>query len=96
MNGAILDGAGLLARFAALHPVAATAIGIHDHDARWGVEGAKGDFVWLIWEREEKDPRNPANTYHYNTFDVVRLENGKIQEHWDSAQKAAPQPAGKQ
>jgi predicted SnoaL-like aldol condensation-catalyzing enzyme len=51
--------------------------------------GAKGDYVWLIWEREDKDPRNPENTYHYNTFDVIRLENGKVQEHWDSAQKTA-------
>lgn len=60
------------------------------------VTGAKGDFVWLIMEREDKDPRDPSKTYHYNTFDVYRLENAKIQEHWDSAQKAAPQPATKQ
>jgi len=51
------------------------------------VSGAKGDFVWLIFEHEAKDPRNPANTYHYNSFDVLRIENGKVQEHWDSAQK---------
>src|SRR5215470_7505398 len=51
------------------------------------VSGAKGDFVWLIFEHEDKDPRNPANTYHYNSFDVLRIENGKVQEHWDSAQK---------
>ena len=56
------------------------------------VSGAKGDFVWLIWEREEKDPRNPANTYHFNTFDVIRLENGKIQEHWDSAKRTDKSP----
>jgi predicted SnoaL-like aldol condensation-catalyzing enzyme len=56
------------------------------------VVGAKGDFVWLIRETEAKDPRNPANTYHFNTFDVLRLENGKIQEHWDSAQRT-PQSA---
>ena len=53
------------------------------------VSGAKGDFVWLIFEHEDKDPRNPANTYHYNSFDVLRIENGKVQEHWDSAQKMA-------
>ena len=53
------------------------------------VSGAKGDFVWLIFEHEDKDPRNPANTYHYNSFDVLRIENGKVQEHWDSAQKNA-------
>ncbi|MEQ1948771.1 MAG: nuclear transport factor 2 family protein [Bryobacteraceae bacterium] len=51
------------------------------------VAGAKGDFVWMIWEREEKDPRDASKTYHYNTFDVVRIENGKIQEHWDSNQR---------
>lgn len=60
------------------------------------VAAGKGDFVWIIWEREDKDPRDPSKTYHYNTFDVIRLEKGKIQEHWDSAQKAAPQLAGKQ
>ena len=58
------------------------------------VSGAKGDYVWLIMEREDKDPRDPSKTYHYNTFDVYRMEKGKIQEHWDSAQKNPPQPAG--
>jgi predicted SnoaL-like aldol condensation-catalyzing enzyme len=57
------------------------------------VMGAKGDYVWLVWERENKDPRNPDNTYHSNTFDVIRLENGKIQEHWDSAQRTPMSPA---
>lgn len=51
------------------------------------VSGAKGDFVWLIWEREEKDPRDPSKTYHYNTFDIMRIQNGKVQEHWDDAKK---------
>lgn len=51
------------------------------------VMGAKGDFVWLIREAEAKDPRSPANTYHFNSFDVLRIENGKIQEHWDSSQR---------
>jgi predicted SnoaL-like aldol condensation-catalyzing enzyme len=51
--------------------------------------GAKGDYVWLIFEAEAKDPRNEANSYHYNTFDVLRIEKGKVQEHWDSAQKMA-------
>src|SRR4030095_2804153 len=51
------------------------------------VSVAKGYFVWLVFEHEDKDPRNPANTYHYNSFDVLRVENGKVQEHWDRAQK---------
>ncbi len=49
--------------------------------------GAKGDFVWLIFETESKDPRNPANTYHSNSFEMIRIQNGKVQEHWDSAMK---------
>src|SRR6516164_2077963 len=51
------------------------------------VKGAKGDYVWLIFEPEQKDPRDPSKTYHSNSFDVLRIENGKVQEHWDSAQK---------
>lgn len=51
------------------------------------VKGAKGDFVWLVFESEEKDPRDPSKTYHSNSFDVLRIQNGKVQEHWDSAQK---------
>src|SRR5580765_3144020 len=53
------------------------------------VSGAKGDYVWLIFEHEDKDPRNAVNTYHYNSFDILRIQNGKVQEHWDSAQKMA-------
>jgi len=51
------------------------------------VMGAKGDFVWLIFESEQKDPRDASKTYHSNSFDVLRIQNGKVQEHWDSAQK---------
>ena len=51
------------------------------------VAGAKGDYVWLIFETEQKDPRDASKTYHSNSFDVLRIENGKVQEHWDSAQK---------
>lgn len=51
------------------------------------VKGAKGDYVWLIFETEQKDPRDSSKTYHSNSFDVLRIQNGKVQEHWDSAQK---------
>jgi len=51
------------------------------------VKGAKGDYVWLIFETEQKDPRDPSKTYHSNSFDILRIQNGKVQEHWDSAQK---------
>ena len=49
-----LDAAGLLARFAALHPVAATGMGIHDHDGSWGEPGPAGRAQRLAWcDREE-------------------------------------------
>jgi predicted SnoaL-like aldol condensation-catalyzing enzyme len=51
------------------------------------VSGAKGDFVWLIWEHQDKDPRDAAKTYYYNSFDILRIQNGKVQEHWDDARK---------
>ena len=53
------------------------------------VSGAKGDFVWLIMEHEDKDPRDASKTYHYNSFDAFRIKNNKIMEHWDGAQKSA-------
>ena len=56
------------------------------------VQFAKGDFVVLVWEREGKDPADPSKTYKYNTYDMLRIENGKVQEHWDYAQKAKGGP----
>ncbi len=44
---------------------------------------AKGDYVALIWEHEAQDPTDASKTYKYNSYDLLRLENGKIQEHWD-------------
>jgi predicted SnoaL-like aldol condensation-catalyzing enzyme len=54
---------------------------------------AKGDYVVLVWEHEDKDPADPSKTYTFNTFDVMRVQNGKIQEHWDSSMKNAPEAA---
>jgi predicted SnoaL-like aldol condensation-catalyzing enzyme len=56
------------------------------------VQGAKGDFVWLVFEDEAKYPHDPSRTYHYNTFDVLRIQNGKIQEHWDSEKRVSGSP----
>jgi predicted SnoaL-like aldol condensation-catalyzing enzyme len=54
----------------------------------------KGDYVVVIWEREGKDPADPAKTYKYNTYDLLRLQNGKVQEHWDYALKTPKIPYG--
>jgi predicted SnoaL-like aldol condensation-catalyzing enzyme len=58
------------------------------------VRFAKGDFVLLVWEREAKDPADETKTYKYNTYDLLRLENGKVQEHWDYALKQPGAPRG--
>jgi predicted SnoaL-like aldol condensation-catalyzing enzyme len=57
------------------------------------VKGAKGDFVWLMFEYAIKDAHDPSITYRFNSFDIIRIENGKIQEHWDSSKKLAGSPA---
>ncbi|HZF31714.1 MAG TPA: nuclear transport factor 2 family protein [Gammaproteobacteria bacterium] len=56
------------------------------------VSGAKGDFVFLIFEREQKHPADASKTYRSNSFEVLRLQNGKVQEHWDSAKRTALPP----
>jgi predicted SnoaL-like aldol condensation-catalyzing enzyme len=58
------------------------------------VQFAKGDYVALIWEREGKDPADPSRTYKYNTYDLLRMQNGKVQEHWDYALKTPKIPMG--
>jgi predicted SnoaL-like aldol condensation-catalyzing enzyme len=47
----------------------------------------KGDYVTLVWEHDDKDPKT-STPYKYITYDVVRVKDGKIQEHWNSARVA--------
>jgi predicted SnoaL-like aldol condensation-catalyzing enzyme len=51
-----------------------------------------GDLVFMMFDREAKDPADPSKTYKYNWFDMLRVDNGMIQEHWDTARKARPAP----
>ena len=53
----------------------------------------QGDYVIFVWSRDDKDPKSQT-PYKYTTYDVVRIKNGKIQEHWDSALKNPPPPPG--
>jgi predicted SnoaL-like aldol condensation-catalyzing enzyme len=46
---------------------------------------AKGDYVVLVWELDGEDKSGKA--FKYNTFDIIRVQNGKIQEHWDGEGK---------
>ena len=51
---------------------------------------AEGDMVIMAFAREHDDPRSPGQTYSTTWFDMFRIENGKIAEHWDPATVAPP------
>ena len=48
---------------------------------------AEGDLVILSFAREGVDPKDATKKYSTTWFDMFRIENGKIAEHWDPAQK---------
>lgn len=48
---------------------------------------AEGNLVTLAFVSEHKDPKDPTKTYTTTWFDMFRIENGKIAEHWDCMQK---------
>jgi len=48
---------------------------------------AEGDLVILAFAREGTDPKDSTRRYTTKWFDMFRIENGKIAEHWDPAVK---------
>ena len=46
---------------------------------------AEGDYVTLSFVREYDNPKQKGQKYTTTWFDMFRLKNGKIVEHWDSA-----------
>jgi predicted SnoaL-like aldol condensation-catalyzing enzyme len=48
---------------------------------------ADGDYVMLAFAHENPDPKDPSRRYTTTWFDLFRLENGKIAEHWDGAMR---------
>lgn len=48
---------------------------------------AEKDLVMISFIRPEKDA--DGNPYYTTWFDLFRIENGKIAEHWDPALKSA-------
>ena len=48
---------------------------------------AEGDLVILAFKREMPDPQNPEQTYTTTWFDMLRIQDGKIAEHWDYGTK---------
>jgi predicted SnoaL-like aldol condensation-catalyzing enzyme len=45
----------------------------------------KGDIVLMMMDKPTKDPNDPSKTYELNHFEMVRVQNGLAQEHWDSS-----------
>ena len=48
---------------------------------------AEGDWVVLSFKEEHPDPKAPGKKYTTASFEMLRVENGKIAEHWDNALK---------
>ncbi|SEP05970.1 hypothetical protein [Mucilaginibacter sp. OK283] len=44
-------------------------------------------IVVLSFKDERPDPKAKGKKYTTTWFDMLRIENGKIAEHWDSALK---------
>lgn len=51
---------------------------------------AEGDKVVLAFRRELPDPQNAGKTYTTTWFDMFRIKDGKIAEHWDYGTKSKP------
>ncbi|MEO6976904.1 MAG: nuclear transport factor 2 family protein [Mucilaginibacter sp.] len=48
---------------------------------------AEGDLVVISFAAKLPDPADSTKTYTSTWFDMFRIENGKLAEHWDGAQK---------
>ena len=48
---------------------------------------AEGDLVVFVFARELEDPADKTRKYTTTWFDMWRIENGKMAEHWDAATK---------
>ena len=53
---------------------------------------AEGDYVTMSFVREYDDPAAAGKRYTTTWFDMFRIVDGKVAEHWDSAMKGAPGP----
>ena len=48
---------------------------------------AEGDLVTFIFKSPTPDPKDKSKTYDRFAFDMFRIRNGKIVEHWDGEAK---------
>ena len=49
---------------------------------------ADGDLVVMAFAREYPEPADPAKKYTTTWFDMFRIVDGKVAEHWDPAVKS--------
>lgn len=90
-NPAVPTGREAFVRFVTSRPKAATPATIPN----LVTIRAEGDLVILAFKRDLPEPADPSKTYTSTWFDMFRIENGKIAEHWDYGTKAAPAAAPK-
>lgn len=50
---------------------------------------AEGDYVVMMQPLKRPDPLHPGKTYVHWWFDVWRVQDGKLAEHWDADAKHA-------
>lgn len=48
---------------------------------------ADGDLVTMVFAREYPEPSDPSKKYTTTWFDMFRIVDGRIAEHWDPATK---------
>lgn len=48
---------------------------------------ADGDLVVLTWNEAVPEPSNPSKTYVASSFDMFRVKDGMVVEHWDDVRK---------
>jgi predicted SnoaL-like aldol condensation-catalyzing enzyme len=52
----------------------------------------QGDLVVMTFKHATPEPSDPSKTYDSYSFDMYRVKDGKIVEHWDGALKPTPKP----
>lgn len=55
---------------------------------------AEEDLVTIAFMLSEPDPRNSGKMYTTTRFDMFRVKDGRIVEHWDDARLGVPPPGG--
>ncbi len=52
---------------------------------------AEGDLVTVVWRLMLPEPKDKSKSYETFAFDLFRVKNGKLVEHWDADTKQEKQ-----